>query len=106
VDSVYDFSIFKNSSFGETVVYTPSGGAAVSIKACVFRRGLQKLDPRNSAPIPYYPVVVEVDTVDVPTVTVNEDKISCPDATGVTREFRVSKILYSDEGCFKLGMGA
>ena len=102
--SVYDFTSFKNSSFGETISYTPSGGTATSFKAVVFRRGAEKLNIQNGIPSQHYPIVVELDTADVASVKVQEDKITCTDLNGVSKEFRVSKIMYSDAGCFKLGL--
>jgi hypothetical protein len=103
--SVYDFTIFKNSAFAETIVYTPSGGSPVSIKAVVFRHGAQKIDVRGGIPTQHYPVIVEIDRNDIASVMPQEDKITCLDICGVSKEFRVSKVLYSDVGCFKLGLG-
>lgn len=102
---IYDFSSFKNSSLAETVSYTPSGGSAKPIKAVVFRQGSKQVGGARGAEIQYYPVVVEIDRVDVPIVVENEDKIVCLDANGTSKSFRVSKILSSDPGCFKLGLG-
>jgi hypothetical protein len=104
--SVYDFSIFKNSSFGETISYTPSGSTARSIKAVVFRRGAEKLSIPSGIPTQQYPIVVEIDATDITSVKEKEDKINCADFNGVLKEYRVSKILYADAGCFKLGLAA
>jgi hypothetical protein len=104
--SIYDFSPFKNSSFAETISYTPSGGTAVSIKAVVFRHGSQKLAIQGGISPEYFPVIIEVDSADVPLVTTKEDVVLCKDARGETKSLRVSKILYADAGCFKLGLGA
>jgi hypothetical protein len=102
--SVYDFTDFKNSDFGESISYTPSGGAAATIKACVFRRGSDKASPPGGIPTQVYPLVIEIDPVDVPIVTVQKDAVTCTDFNGTSRTFRVAKILYSDPGCFKLGL--
>ena len=102
--SVYDFTSFKNSSFGETISYTPSGGTAKSFRAVVFRRGAEKLSIQNGIPSQHYPVVVELDTADIASVKVQEDIITCADLNGTSKQFRVSKIMYSDAGCFKLGL--
>jgi hypothetical protein len=102
--SVYDFSDFKNSDFGESISYTASGAAAATIKAVVFRRGAEKLSIPGGIPTQQYPLVVEIDPVDVPVVTVQKDAVTCTDFNGTSRTFRVSKILYSDPGCFKLGL--
>ena len=103
--SVYDFEAFKNSSFAETITYTPSGSAAVSISAVVLRHGAQKLNNPGGISNQFYPIVIEIDRTDIATVTLQKDKVTCNDANGESKDFRVSKILYSDAGCFKLGLG-
>lgn len=104
--SIYDFATFKNSSFGETISYTPSGGVAANISAVVFRKGEQKITGKmGDQTAMYYPVVIEVDREDIDSVTVNEDIVSCDDVNGEAKSFRVRAILSSDAGCFKLGLG-
>lgn len=104
--SIYNFSRFKNSKFGETITYTSSGASPFEISAVVFRNsGLKKISGGRSTEIQQYPVTVELDTADIATVTVNEDKISCRDINGQLKTYRVSRIIYSDAGCFKLGLG-
>lgn len=103
--SVYDFSPFKNSNFAEPITYTAAGAQPLQINAVVFRHGAQKIDPRNSAPFQCYPIIIELDRNDITTIVPQEDKVSCSDACGVTKEYRVSKVLYSDAGCFKIGLG-
>lgn len=103
--SVYDFQNFKNSNFGEDIVYTAKDTSAVTIKAVVFRNGAQKQTIRTGAPSFFYPIIVELDREDISSVTENEDKITCDDANGQSKQYRVSKILASDAGCLKLGLG-
>lgn len=102
--SVYDFSTFKNSSFSEPITYTVSGGSPISIRAVVFRKQPGTINAKADSSIVVYPVVAEIDRADVPVVTELEDSIVCNDITGESKTFRVKKILYSDEGCFKLGL--
>lgn len=104
--SLYDFATFKNSSFGESVVYTPSGGSPATIKAVVFRREPRPLTSpvRSDIQVQVFNYRVMVDRNDVATVTENADKVEMKDMTGTTKTFRVQKILASDEGCYTLGV--
>lgn len=103
--SVYDFKTFKNSPFGESISYTPSGDVSKTINAVVFRQGPKQISAQRGGEVQYYPLTIEIDRSDIATVTENEDKITCPDVNGASKTYRVSKILASDEGCFKLGLG-
>jgi hypothetical protein len=102
--SVYDFTAFKNSAFAESITYTATGQAAKVIKAVVFRKQAGTISAKSDVPIVYYPIVVEIDRTDITTVTENEDSIVCNDVAGSLKTFRVKKIIYSDAGCFKLGL--
>ena len=59
--SVYNFSSFKNSAFSEEIVYTPSGGAAVTIRAVVFRQGAKAINAKSDFSIQHHPIVIEID---------------------------------------------
>jgi hypothetical protein len=102
--SIYDFAAFKNSPFGESITYTSVGQTAKVINAVVFRNQSKKSDGKSDVPIVYYPIVVEIDRTDITTVTENEDSIVCNDIAGELKTFRVRKVIYSDAGCFKLGL--
>ena len=102
--SVYDFSPFKNSPLSEPITYTSVGQAAKTIDAVVFRNQSKTVSGKSDVPVIYFPIVVEVDRTDIALVTENEDIITCPDITGESKSFRVRKIIYSDPGCFKLGL--
>ena len=101
---IVDFAAFKNSSFAETVIYTHSS-IPLSISAVIFRNKSLKgvTGGKSDNPLQFYPMVAEVDRTDIAAVTENEDKITCVDEYGVSRSYRVQKILSSDPGCFKLG---
>lgn len=102
--SVYDFAVFKNSAFSELITYTPSGGAAVQIRAVVFRKQPGTSNAKADQPIVMYPLVIEIDRNDISSVKEQEDAVSCADMNGVVKSFRVKKVMYSDAGCFKLGL--
>jgi hypothetical protein len=103
--SVYEFDTFKNSSFAETVVYTPSGGAATSISAVVFRRSPKPAgSSKSDILVILYPITIQIDRTDIATVTVNEDTVTTNDINGVEKVFRVRAVISSDPGCWKLGL--
>jgi hypothetical protein len=103
--SIYDFTVFKNCSFSEEISYTVSGGTAKTIRAVVFRKQPGTMSgSKSDIPVVYYPVVIEIDKADIPTVIELEDAVVCADATGVSKTYRVKKIMYSDAGCYKLGL--
>jgi hypothetical protein len=102
--SVYDFSIFKNSAFSEEIVYTPDGGAAITIRAVVFRHGAKGINAKADFSIQHHPIVIEIDRTDVPTVNEMKDTVQCADINGTVKEFAVRKLIYSDSGCFKIGL--
>jgi hypothetical protein len=102
--SIYDFTRFKSSRFGESITYTQTGEAAKTVKAVVFRHGAKQINARDGATINFHPIVVEIDRVDIPVVTEMKDTITCNDINGTSKTFAVRKIIYSDEGCFKVGL--
>ena len=102
--SIYEFDLFKNSDFGETIIYTPKGGSPVSISAVIIRMGLAKSQLRSAEnPVQFYPYHVYVDRTNIATIT-TEDTIVMTDVNGTSKTFRVQAILASDPGAFKLGV--
>lgn len=102
--SVYDFSIFKNSAFSETIIYTHAA-VTKSISAVVFRRPAKSFSgTKSDIPINIHPIIVEIDAEDIAEVTVNEDTIVCNDVNGEEKTFRVRAIITNDPGCWKLGL--
>lgn len=102
--SVYDFGVFKTSAFSEEIVYTPSGGAAVTIRAVVFRQGAKSINAKADFSIQHHPIVIELDREDVATITEMKDTVQCADIAGTVKTFAVRKVIYSDAGCFKIGL--
>jgi hypothetical protein len=101
---VYDFTTFKNSAFSEEIVYTPSGGMATTIRAVVFRQGAKGINAKADFNIQHFPIIVEIDRTDIATITEMKDTVRCADINGTVKDFAVRKLIYSDSGCFKIGL--
>lgn len=99
-------NIFLESGFQETVSYTPSGGAATSIKAVIDREdNLKATAGGHNAPqqLRTYNFVLLVSKTDVPTLTLDEDTVTITEA-GVSNTHVVSVLLYEDQGAYLLGL--
>lgn len=106
--------IFLASGFEEDVVYTPSGGAAKTIKAMVLRGGTDQTQQggtgqtRGTANRKYdLEILVSTNaTTGVAQVTPRVDTVSIAQRTGETaKTFVVQGVVYSDEGAWRLGLG-
>lgn len=102
--SVYDFTHFKTSRFAESIVYTVgSTGVSSTINAVVSRQGARGT-AQQGANVIFHPIVVHIDRADIQTVTEMKDTITTADINGTVKTFAVKKIIYSDAGCFKVGL--
>ncbi len=107
--------VFLASGFEETVIYTPSGGAARTIKAIIDRGEALVASPfgrtgrDNESKTRKYKIemiVAKDDTEGVTVVKIQADKVKFYEHIGdsVERTFRVAGILWEDEGSFRFGV--
>lgn len=93
-------------TFDELIVYTPSGGSAATIPACVQRNSSKTTSPTPGKPYTMYGIIVNVSKVNVPSVVENSDKIGIKLNSGDAsyKTFRVSEIISRDEDGYELGL--
>lgn len=86
---------------GETVYYTPAGGARTAITAIVHRDAIEADNAQLR-----YPVELEVPMADVASVSVGGDLIELAKRVGdsALTSFRVHEILDQDGALWRLGV--
>ena len=93
-------------TFGETVTYTPDGGAAVSVTAIVERDAVDTV-PTDRGLMPRRIRRIRVSKTDVATVTIGGDTVAIKtmvdDASATT--YRVGAILEDHGGAWLLDLG-
>lgn len=92
--------------YGESVTYTPDGGAAVTITVIVERDPVDTI-PTDRGNMPRRARRIRVSKTDVATVTIGGDTVAvktmADDATATT--YRVGAILEDHGGAFLLDLG-
>jgi hypothetical protein len=104
---------FLASGFQEDVIYTPSGGAAKTIKAVVLRGNAVETQQRAGGSTPLanrvydLQILISTDaTTGIAQVTPREDKVSVAQRLGeAAKVFLVQGVVVSDEGAWRLGLG-
>jgi hypothetical protein len=101
-------SIFLDNGFEETITAIPSTGSPASIKAQVFRGGIDNIKQfKNLTEILVkYEVEIYVSRTDVPIARVNEYKFQLKKkiSDASVTNFIVSSVLREDEGALMLGL--
>lgn len=91
--------------FGESVSYTPRGGAATTITAVIVRRPLQVVDEMHG-PVIEYARSAWISRSDAPTLNINGDALSCrariEDAANSA--FRLSALLNQAAGMWHVSL--
>ena len=94
------------NAFGETVTYTPYGGAALSITAIVDRQPRSGLSEAGRVVRPRFMVYVANDAttgIDVTTLDRGQDLLAFPDVPGGTVTiWSISRVSVQDEGMLAL----
>src|SRR5574343_292898 len=91
--------------FAESITYTPSGGAAVTVSAIVNRNPLQTRGTDNNARLEFE-IEIEVAVESVAAVILNGDTVALKKREGDTADttFKVSHIVQQDSGMWRLGL--
>ena len=109
------YNVFLASGFQEDIIYTPSGGAAKTIKAIVYRDGAGYTTPsgrtggESQSKSRNYNMSVHISndsTNGIATITVREDTVKCKrrHSDTLNSTFLVSGIIQDDEGAWWLGL--
>jgi hypothetical protein len=107
-------NVFLNSGFEESISYTPSGGAAKTIDAVVFREGSRQHEDtigrgtRTNQRQYDIEILISNDATDgIATVIPREDTVSVAKRPGeAAQTFLVASVIQSDEGAWRLGLGS
>jgi len=109
------YNVFLASGFQEDIIYTPSGGAAKTIKAIVYRDGAGYTTPsgrtggESQSKSRNYNISIHISndaTNGIATITVKEDAVKCKRrySDSANSTFLVSGIIQDDEGAWHLGL--
>jgi hypothetical protein len=104
--SIWNVDAFCNSPFKETVVYTPTGAAAISIADAVVSRKNKDIVtfPRMDQSQSKYDTTLLIRRSHVATVTENKDRVNAADTKGVNKDYIVKEIIEATPESWMLGL--
>lgn len=108
-DEFSRYFLDASNPFRESVTYTKTGGAAVSIYGIVRRGGMEKVSGKDKTPVTYdYELIIACDTTSgIDTVTTGMDKVVFTlSETGTSNTFIVAGIVAKTGMCWHLGLRA
>lgn len=108
-----DFSnTVDDAMFGESMTYTPTGGAATAVIGFIYRRRLRSRQQRNDgaagSSVIEYAIEIAISKADIATVTVNADTVQVYQNIGdaAKKTYRVAAVISQDPAVWHLGLYA
>jgi hypothetical protein len=101
-----------DAMFGESITYTPTGGAATAVTGFVYRRRLRSRPQRNDgaagSSVVEYAIEVAISKADIDTVTLAADTVALCANIGdsATKTYRVAAVIAQDPAVWHLGLAA